>query len=366
MGRQEFSQGGVKPYFHTLSGMRGIAALFVVAYHFSFYMTPFRDPLGFAAVDLFFLLSGAVIEASYGAKLRLGMTLGAFFRIRTIRLYPLYILGPVIMLVAIAVAPRHILFIDPAIHFTLPHPLTLFAASVFFVATWNIGTMFPLDPPAWSLFWELVANMLYVALTPRLSRRVLLGIVFASAAVMVGVAVFGNIHNDLAGAPRVGFSFFLGVLMFREIGAWRAPAWASWVALGIVCAVLASPKDGTATYLCAVLVAFPAAVWLALRAQPPVWTVRASNVLGDLSYPLYTIHVPFAALVLAITGPIGGAPWSGWAFLAGLAAVSWALDQWFDRPVRRFLSALRIKPVSHSIGVNGVLNADGASTRPIE
>ncbi|MFX5999031.1 hypothetical protein ABTF05_21860, partial [Acinetobacter baumannii] len=59
--------------------------------------TPFfgNNPFfsSYLAVDLFFLLSGVVLCRSYESRLLNGMRLGAFLRIRLLRLYPLYFLG---------------------------------------------------------------------------------------------------------------------------------------------------------------------------------------------------------------------------------------------------------------------------------
>jgi hypothetical protein len=55
--------------------------------------------------------------------------------------------------------------------------------------------IFPLDVPAWSLFFELCANLVFVVYCRRLSNRKTL----------------------VAGFPRTGFSFFAGVLVQRYL-----------------------------------------------------------------------------------------------------------------------------------------------------
>jgi peptidoglycan/LPS O-acetylase OafA/YrhL len=60
--------------FEVLDGMRGVAALVVMVYHFTHFVP--SDPLGNAtlSVDVFFALSGFVIAHSYGERLRQGMS----------------------------------------------------------------------------------------------------------------------------------------------------------------------------------------------------------------------------------------------------------------------------------------------------
>src|SRR5258708_15022901 len=77
----------------TLDAMRGIAALFVVARHFSGLHGAADPQFSFLAVDLFFLLSGFVLSFSYDQRFAAGMPPATFLVKRIIRLYPLYLLG---------------------------------------------------------------------------------------------------------------------------------------------------------------------------------------------------------------------------------------------------------------------------------
>lgn len=333
-----------KVYFHTLAAMRGVAALFVLVFHAAIYFPHFRDPMGFAAVDLFFLLSGAVIEASYGNKLRAGMTLTRFMRLRAVRLYPLYILGAIIMLGAVAIAPPGGLFIDPSMRVTINDPVTTFMFAAAFVPLLKMATMFPLNPPAWSLFFELAVNLAYAAIAPKLGRRSLIGIIAVAGLALVPASIRDAGHGDFgvyACAARASFSFSLGVLMCREAGKWKPTGWIAValpvLSIAIVCLALASSRVTPEIYLAAVFIAFPVAVWLALHAQPATWAAPVWDALGDMSYPIYAVHVPLIVFVLAITGPITGMPWAGVIGAVGLVVIAWALDRFYDRPLRQWL-----------------------------
>ncbi|WP_044531373.1 acyltransferase family protein, partial [Herbaspirillum sp. B65] len=77
-----------KDHFLTLDGFRGIAAILVVLRHTTPYFgdNPFFS--SYLAVDLFFLLSGAVVARSYEHRLQQDMSLRQFMWIRLLRLYP--------------------------------------------------------------------------------------------------------------------------------------------------------------------------------------------------------------------------------------------------------------------------------------
>ena len=79
--------------FSTLDGMRGIAAISVMFFHYTTSMpiSIFRHaPL---AVDIFFILSGFVIAHSYGNRLGRNMTALEYLLRRIIRLYPMFAIG---------------------------------------------------------------------------------------------------------------------------------------------------------------------------------------------------------------------------------------------------------------------------------
>ena len=82
----------------SLTGLRGIAALWVVVHHALYIARP-RGPFwtliyhGYLAVDLFFVLSGYVIAMNYAERSELRIHLGdvvAFLCKRFARTYPLY------------------------------------------------------------------------------------------------------------------------------------------------------------------------------------------------------------------------------------------------------------------------------------
>ena len=79
----------------TLDGLRGMAALFVVAYHglSPFGLTAWGAAHAQLAVDFFFALSGFVLATTYRPRLGAGLSAASFLLRRWIRLAPLALAG---------------------------------------------------------------------------------------------------------------------------------------------------------------------------------------------------------------------------------------------------------------------------------
>src|SRR5215218_10369185 len=110
MNKESLNQGilNMKQHFEILDGLRGIAALAVVIFHFMEWVFPDVSKNfiahGFLAVDFFFCLSGFVIGYAYDDRIG-QMGIWAFFKARLIRLQPLVILGSVLGLLAFLFDP---------------------------------------------------------------------------------------------------------------------------------------------------------------------------------------------------------------------------------------------------------------------
>ncbi len=344
-----------KPLFLTLDGMRGIAALLVIQRHCNaFFGLSIHE--SYLAVDLFFVLSGAVLANAYQQRLSSGLTVGRFLWLRIARIYPLYAVGSILGIVALS--------LDGGFRSTpfggywpglvlLPVPL-LFGEAPY-----------PLDTPAWSLFFELVANALYGFCAKRLTNKVLiaiicvsyLGVLFSLIRTPARMLDVGWLPGSfIYGFPRVGFSFFLGILVFRgyqRLSAktpypFRSP-WAACLALVATAACLMAPSPGRyqPIYdLGVVTFVFPAIVWVGLNAQPPSILVRLCRWLGTLSYAIYVLHQPTGHIVSLAARSImhirvhDYAPWSGALFLALLIPTCLFLDKYFDGPARRAMAKL--------------------------
>jgi peptidoglycan/LPS O-acetylase OafA/YrhL len=145
------------------------------------------------------------------------LEVGHFMKARLIRFYPLYLIGLAIAILAMMIErAQGVVYGKIILYWTL---LELFFLPVPGVAAFPL---FPMNSPVWSLFFELVANtcfgIFYRALTD-----ITLGFVVALFAVLLTGTAFHfdtvNIglrwENVFGGLPRVGFSFFAGVALYR-------------------------------------------------------------------------------------------------------------------------------------------------------
>jgi peptidoglycan/LPS O-acetylase OafA/YrhL len=157
-----------KDRFHALDAVRGMAALAVLIYHLSGQKI---FPGAWVAVDLFFVLSGFVIHHSYQNRLERGMGIGEFMTLRLIRLAPLYWLALMIGAFTFVLDKPDTGMADLA-EMTVRGALWMPRLSDLpwpFNAT-PVATeqrIFPLNGPSWSLFFELVVNVLFFYLGAR-------------------------------------------------------------------------------------------------------------------------------------------------------------------------------------------------------
>ncbi|MBB4152258.1 peptidoglycan/LPS O-acetylase OafA/YrhL [Sphingomonas jinjuensis] len=347
LANEDRSATGRRRVFHLLDAIRGLAAFAVAQRHAAWLMGIEAWPSTYLAVDLFFMLSGFVIAFSYERRLIEGMSWRHFMVLRVIRLYPLYLVGLALGLIALV---GH--------EVQKPHPVdwTMIGEALFSAAlmlpNWGLPAIVG---PRWSLTYELVANAGYAALVRRLGAALLAGIIAVAGAVLIAeVARNGTI--DLGweywqmptALARVCFSFGIGVLLYRLHDGKVARHWA-WVAAGIVGALsIAAFVVVGGSYLTLelllVFLLFPALTVAAASVDVGPRGAVICGILGTTSYALYVIHQPAALLWEAGLKRVFGAdamlvPWAGWVLLPILGVVAWLLDRYYDTPVRRRLVA---------------------------
>ncbi len=291
-----------KRHLLLLDGLRGIAALAVVAYHFGDRMNlPFLAPRGDLAVDFFFVLSGFVLAHAYGDRLRRSMTTPQFVLLRLIRLLPMVVPGTVLAAV--------IELWRPDVGMSLHHLAQVGAATILGclalplpVSTTMEQTIFPINGPIWSLFFEILANFMFVLVVKTTIRRsVTLGLMFLGAGSLVlFAALAGTVNvgylltNWPGGLPRVTFSFFAGVWLNQHRERFVAvPSWAVAIVLLAVMFVPVPPHASSPVFdLIVVLFIFPLLVGCAARSEPPARLAGVCTWAGDTSYPIYALHYP--------------------------------------------------------------------------
>lgn len=348
-----------RPTFPTLDCLRGAAALLIV-YHHQRTIGMSNAPAGaYLAVDLFFLISGFVLAHAYQQRLLDGLEPLAFMRRRLIRLYPLYLLGIAVGLTVFLafgrMTPAHP---ANAVEFVRAVVFALFMAPTL---TSDPSVLaFPLNPPSWSLFFELFINLVWATLALRLSTRKLMLVCAGSALALAvwawrtgGLNLGFQTFSFAAGVPRVAFSFFFGVVIYRLHAAGKLPRLKLhplWAVIGAV-ALLTFPPSGQFAWLWALLlvtVAFPALLVIgACSREPRGKLATVFSLSGRASYPLYAIHEPLViGLLMAAkfwAWPVAvWEPTIGMVFPLALALVSIWIAKAYDAPMARWLSGLRL------------------------
>ncbi len=332
--------------YHTLDGIRGIAALLVAAYHFSYQFGSPPFP-GFLAVDLFFVLSGFVIALNYEGRLAQGLSAAAFMRLRVMRLYPLYLVGWAIGFAKLAA--RTAAGADGAMPAAVLVKVALLNALV--LPAFGGEELFPVNGPGWSLFFEFAINLVFALMLFRLSSAVLVAIAAGSLAILGWLVappdLFNMGWNDATfagGVARTVFSFCAGILIWRNCATapQRSVTWLCLLPVAGAVLAIALQIHGSAAFWrewSVALIAFPAIVWLGIRWEAPPQLRPTFDWLGALSYPVYIIHIPliFAGRIVLNTLHLPP-PLATAAYLAivAIAAVPLVL---LDRRVARFLRA---------------------------
>jgi peptidoglycan/LPS O-acetylase OafA/YrhL len=350
--------------FVVLDGMRGLAALAVITDHVPSEIMRMLLPGRYLAVDFFFVLSGFVLAHVYGERLKQGMGLLSFMRVRLIRLYPLYLAAVLIsfaMSVMVAVKgwePYALWQVFTSLAFALlliPCPPAL--------SLWP-NAPFPLVGPSWSLFFELVINVVFAFVGRFLTSAICLWFVGLGAAALTlatfaGMDIGGHAwSNILGGLLRVTFGFFAGVWLYKMRERWTAPALPVWAAFAILFAAMAMPAPhALRPYwdLAAILFIFPPLVAMSANTRVGGKLLEFCAFVGLVSYGVYVLHVPLFAwvrLALQSFGLYEQLPGVAVVALMAVVAVTvtWALHMVYDVPVRRFLSRRKQRKSRESAG----------------
>ncbi|MFV0565518.1 MAG: acyltransferase family protein [Flavobacteriaceae bacterium] len=366
-----------KKHFKILDALRGVAAIVVVMFHLLEVYSGGNhiEQLinhGYLAVDFFFMLSGYVMAHAYDDRWN-SMTLKDFFKRRVIRLHPMIILGMTIgallfyfgesdFFPKIADTTFWQLLVITLIGYTLlPVPPSMD------IRGWD--EMHPLNGPAWSLFFEYIANVLHALVLRKLSKKVLAIFVFIAAIALIHLAVTSP-NGDIIGGwsltaeqLRIGFTrllfpYMAGMLLCRVIKVISIKNTFLLCSLLLILA-LSMPRIGGYNNLWAnglydsltIILVFPVIIYLAASGEIKTKTEdKIYTFLGDISYPIYIIHFPFACIFYAwVTEnniPIAQGVWMGIGILIISVVLSYVALKYYDEPIRKWLTKrfMKVRP----------------------
>lgn len=359
-----------KPHYPILDGLRGVAAIMVVCFH-TFEIFSGGDHTkqlinhGYLAVDFFFLLSGFVIGHAYNNRWR-QMSLKQFFKRRLIRLHPMIILGMTIGAICFYFSASEGLF--PLVANTPWLQLILMMMLGYLLIPVTIPMdirgwqeMYPLNGPAWSLFLEYIANLVYALILRKLSTKIIAALTLL-AGIWLAYFTISNPRGDIIGGwsisveqltigfTRLAYPFLAGLLLyklFKPVNIKNAFLWCSI----LIIAVLSIPRIGGHEFpwqngiydATAIIFIFPLIIFLGASGTIKSQTAnKFCSFLGELSYPIYMVHFPIAyvfyawvvnnKLSLEQAWPIGL-----FAFALSIALAYLALKL-YDLPLRKWLN----------------------------
>ncbi len=370
-----------KPRYEILDGLRGVAAILVVAFHL--FETYSKGPAyqiinhGYLAVDFFFLLSGFVIGYAYDDRWN-KMSTWQFFKRRLVRLHPMVIMGGFIgMLLFYFGASPSFSLIDQTpwwvVILMFIYGCTMIPAPANLdIRGW--AETYPLNGPCWSLMLEYIANILYALFIRRLGKITLGILVFFFAILTVTLTMnldpFGVFPNGnfaaytviggwgvtpdqlYVGLTRLLFPFFCGLLISRVgklINVKRGFWWCSF----IIFVMLAMPRvggtnpenfwmNGIYDTVC-ILILFPIIVSMGAGSKVTgKRSVAICKFLGEISYPLYITHYPLIYIQMSWAAKHQDAPMGQHIMVAASVLIfaicmAYAALKLYDEPVREWL-----------------------------
>ena len=291
----------------SLTGLRGVAALYVLGYHYAAVSNPrAQRPMllahGYLAVDLFFVLSGFVMTLNYARLFESGFTIRAgrdFLTRRLARVYPLYLASTVLSLALVHFEGGQLLHLKKAI-----------AENLAMVQTWGLGESFV--PTGWSISAEWAAYLVFPFALRLCLRGSRLGRSLAATSCVFLLGVLVAVHQrsaplgnrfalldlyasrDALPVLRCLPEFCLGILAadLYQLRT-RAPFWmrrgVGDVVPVVLLLLLTLPWTDLVIVACTPLLILtltqPDGFWSRLLAH------RVPHRLGVLSYSIYLLHI---------------------------------------------------------------------------
>jgi peptidoglycan/LPS O-acetylase OafA/YrhL len=296
----------------ALTGIRGVAALWVAAFHGQLFLTPnIRLPSavdnlihsGWLAVDLFFVLSGFVISHAHLRDFTVlsGRGVSRFLRLRLARIYPAHLVVALLWLLPLAAArlSNHPFSTGVAQHFNA----RTFVYAVTLTNGWGFPGSVGWNLPSWSVGSEWFAYLMFPLTACALWRvRTVTSHIIIAAAIMLATISLAYLVNGGARymlpesftLVRVESEFLIGCCVYG-VYVQKPPgmgaAWIVWTG-AIGCVLLAcigqhGLTDGLFIPLFALLVlglSRRSGILASILAHP--WSVH----LGKISYSIYLIH----------------------------------------------------------------------------
>ena len=329
----------------ALDGLRGVAIALVVSYHFVF-LSGAADAesaadralwsvvgVGWAGVDLFFVLSGFLITGIlYDAKAPAGQYLRSFYGRRVLRIFPVYYMFLLLLMFALPLVDSDGRDAAGAVRENFVWYAT-YIVNFQPIFHSGISTEFLFAGHLWSLAVEEQFYLVWPLVVLVCSRRTLMGVCLLAIVCALGIRVGFQVADAGAGLsyelmPARMDTLAVGALVAL---AWRSPRdlalLARWmpravlvaaVSLAVLCGIrrdLAPPFDAwiLTIGLSSFAILFGGMLLMVISAAPggaihALFSQRPLRALGRYSYALYLIHLHVAVVLLHRLDIVGDMP----------------------------------------------------------
>lgn len=361
----------------ALTGLRIIAALWVVLFHFRplledavpefrSALTPVLD-CGAQGVDLFFILSGFVLTWNYldkmGDRWSTRETLH-FLWLRLARVWPVYLVT--MHLAALwVIFTMHVGHIPPKDvngYDAMSYVRQLFMVQLWFRPYFDLSSW---NGPAWSISAEWLAYLLFGGLVlvvfrmarATRARSLMVLAVVASLPPVIILLLTGQFYTPWSWLPRIVMQFTAGALACAAVSrlrlTHRSRHIAGYMAIAIIAAIVGSlyfldahPISGVTDSSGVVDVLFVPLVMALAVGIGPLPTLLSTRIMvygGQISFGLYMVHElvhvswtwATKQFELSLTDPGGG--WIVIGLIALSVVLSMALYHGVEEPGRRWM-----------------------------
>ncbi|QNE15578.1 acyltransferase [Pseudarthrobacter sp. NBSH8] len=317
-----------KRELRQLTGIRFVAALWVVLFHYQFQILGILPEAhavwslfnaGYMAVDLFFVLSGFIISYQYLGKFNSGRgDYKSFLWKRLARIYPVHIATLFVFVVMLVAGKMAGIGVGDPTQFTLWGAIK----DVLLIRVW-VGADIGWNYPAWSLSAEWLSYLLFpliagaVAVIARRGRATIIALIGLLVVLEgVGAGLIPSLNNMAVPAVRVLIGFTIGIAIYCLVRDRPQSNTAGWLGLLLLVGlILITPLvlEPPVRASVGVLLASAAIYFLAVGGGPAV-RLLGSRVLeygGRISFSMYMTH----AIALIVLGKV------------------FEIDSWVDRPL---------------------------------
>jgi peptidoglycan/LPS O-acetylase OafA/YrhL len=345
----------------SLTGLRTLAAVWVVIFHFKdellLFFPNIPGPIfhfintGWLGVDVFFVLSGFVISYNYASPFETfhAPTYWRYLWLRLARIYPLHVAVLAAYGLLLVVASFGFGKINNPQDFTVSSLLTY----LFLIQAWGFGGE-GWNRPAWSITAEWFAYLTFPitrAFTARLNTN---GLIACSTVALLTVPLVAanatGVGANFINLARIICEFTTGCCLYwlyekRVVQHWNWNVIASISLLAVPAVAMACSSIGLIPYGATLPIGLMVYALTQARGGVSNWLASKSMVFwGQVSYAVYLTHLLTRSLLTRVLKPETHTDANVLvklgillAFAAGIALVATVSYLWLEEPARKWM-----------------------------